>query len=282
MHTYTSAAKSLEGYADGGAAGNANEMSTVVSLGMAQSASSAGGRACKRERKRVGGNGIFGCVSNKKRKRVLAKIAKEKEQAKVERGSDLTAHDGDSAKDAQLRLEKQQPRCDNLRSDSISILNERVGYILGTLHEMWIGYMHQLISPIKESAADATETTSMNTSTKSQSPKISVDLRQQISVTLAAAEHVGMPATIVQCPSRLHLVNVRCVVVNETKETWNIAITKKKGSSKNGKTNKEEAASAPSTSWKFVMVPKRGTAMEVDLAWGVPSACACITVRLET
>lgn len=231
----------------------------VVSLGMAQVPSSG-----KRERKRVGGNGIFGCVSNRKRKRILRQIREK--QSKRNGDSDLKIHDGDgevaSAQEEQPQNEKQVTPTDT---------EERVGTIIGTLHEMWVNYMHQLLSRIKEANNVA------STSTNDSPSLTTLADHKQISMVLATAEHVGMPATIVECPSRRHLTSLRCIVVNETKETWKIAMIIVRNKNKDGKPKEKggteknvvgKASAMSSHLWKIVMVPKRGTVLNVDLPWG--------------
>jgi len=262
----------------------------VVGLGMAQVASSG-----KRERKRVGGNGIFGSVSNKKRKKILRQIREKQSKKNVD--LDLKIHDGDG--EVASSAQEEQPKNKKVDDGTPTDTEATVGSIIETLHEMWVNYMHQLLSPIKEANNIATTSTD-------DSPSLTLTLEdhKQISIVLATAEHVGMPATIVECPSRRHLTQVRCIVVNETKETWKIAMIIVKNKKKDGKPKEKgeseknvggKTSSAPSSHlWKIVMVPKRGTVLDVDLPWGgstvskisdtVPGQLknTYITVRLET
>mmetsp|Transcript_1261 Transcript_1261/g.2273 ORF Transcript_1261/g.2273 Transcript_1261/m.2273 type:complete len:409 (+) Transcript_1261:254-1480(+) len=262
----------------------------VVGLGMAQVASSG-----KRERKRVGGNGIFGSVSNKKRKKILRQIREKQSKKNVD--LDLKIHDGDG--EVASSAQEEQPKNKKVDDGTPTDTEATVGSIIETLHEMWVNYMHQLLSPIKEANNIATTSTD-------DSPSLTLTLEdhKQISIVLATAEHVGMPATIVECPSRRHLTQVRCIVVNETKETWKIAMIIVKNKKKDGKPKEKgeseknvdgKTSSAPSSHlWKIVMVPKRGTVLDVDLPWGgsfvskddstVPEQLknTYITVRLET
>jgi hypothetical protein len=55
------------------------------------------------------------------------------------------------------------------------------------------------------------------------------------------------------------------VVVNETRETWKVAMITKKG--KKAQNVVYGTSKVLSKLWTMVMVPKRGTALEVDLPW---------------
>lgn len=195
----------------------------------AASSASAGGGG--RERRRAAGCGAFGSVSNKKRKKLLScrSMPEKKATGGVGEG------DGPASE---------------------SRIEERVGAVVATLREKWIEYARGLLSPVAGTNGERT------------------------AAVLAAAEHVGMPATVARCPSRRHLVASRCVVVNETRETWTIATLlprKQKGKKKevNERNNKEErggpekgGSAPPRHRWSILMVPKRGTTLEVEVPLG--------------
>lgn len=283
VHRHGSASKSLDK-----GDGEAKAMG-VVGLGMAQAASSG-----KRERKRVGGNGIFGSISNKKRKKTLQYTLEK--QSKQDEDSELKIHDGDAGQklDATTQSENLDQHKQLQGVSTPADIQGQVGTVIEKMHGMWVDYMHQLLSPIKKG----------NVSTSKDSSSLSLADRKQLSFLLATAEHVGMPATFLECPLRRHLLNSRCIVVNETKETWKVAIvSKRKDNTKDAKlkekneivdkSNHEKYASTksstpPTPSWKIVMVPKRGTVLEVGLQWDGDNAMTShqlksyITLRLET
>ena len=194
----------------------------------------------------------------------------------VERKSDYDAS-GQEAEQQQLRQHRHQPRiekgdveCRNSHVDSGAALDdgaaldgvrEKVSHVIETLHEMWGKYIRQLVSIALRDPIDDGIATSRGTAA-------SLDAARRAggaSLLLAASEHVGMPATIVECPSRRHLIDRRCVVVDETKETWKVATIA--GKNKTNKNADDGTSKEPSKSWTIVMVPKRGTALEVDLPW---------------
>ena len=284
----------------------------------------------KRVRKRVGGNGIFGSISNKKRKKLLNQISLEKQQKQQQQHSkgktvdscELQIHDGEEKPANPLLNNEEQSKSGikpeiinkkEVKSNTINTaqVHEKVGSIVETLHKMWLSYIKQLLSTIKHIAT--------SDSSQMESSQLSVHDYKQISFLLATAEHVGMPATIVECPSRRHLVHCRCVIVNETKETYSIAMIKSKSNKKQDKKKSDEkqvGASEVSTkagsdslkkdandkstvnkysyTWKTVLVPKHGTVLDIDLPRiddntvsasnndGDDEASQSITVRLQT
>ena len=263
----------------------------MLSLGMAAQVAAAASSSGKRERKRVGGNGVFGSISNKKRKKILRQILEKQSK----RNSELKANDVVAEEDAASSQEKQSQtekvKCKEYQSGAtLTDTHVKVGTIIKTLHEMWINYMHQLLSPIKEANYNSTLATM-------DSPLLALENRKGISLLLTTAEHVGMPATIVDCPSRRHLIRARCMVVNETKETWTVAmimagkqnanLAKEKSEKLHKVGSSNNTQKIQSHSWKIVLVPKRGTVLEVDLQWPDGSAQigtgkSYVTVRLET
>lgn len=284
---------------------------TTTMMHVVASTTATGG---KRRRKRVGGNGTFGSISNKRRKRVLYRISmemKQREESDRERESlelairDVECKSGDDAsgqeaEQQQLRQHRHQPRiemgdveCRNSHVDSGAALDgvrEKVSHVIETLHEMWGKYIRQLVSIAMRDPIDDGITTS-------RVPAASLDAARRggrASLLLAASEHVGMPATIVECPSRRHLIDCRCVVVDETKETWTVATIAKTKSKQNKRVDDDGTSKeVPSKSWRIIMVPKRGTALAVDLPWYDASVStnrdataskqkmSIITVRLE-
>jgi hypothetical protein len=207
---------------------------------------------------------------------------------------------GQEAEQQQLRQHRHQPRiemgdveCRNSHVDSGAALDgvrEKVSHVIETLHEMWGKYIRQLVSIAMRDPIDDGITTS-------RVPAASLDAARRggrASLLLAASEHVGMPATIVECPSRRHLIDCRCVVVDETKETWTVATIAKTKSKQNKRVDDDGTSKeVPSKSWRIIMVPKRGTALAVDLPWYDASVStnrdataskqkmSIITVRLE-
>ncbi|KAL9186864.1 hypothetical protein ACHAXT_010584 [Thalassiosira profunda] len=139
-------------------------------VGMGAQAAAGG----KRARRRAGGNGMFGCISNKKRKKLLRRVREE--QSKNRNG------------------EAALPKSGNASSEDVQ---QKTSDIIATLHDMWTEYMQQLLKATSSPPSDADSATS------------SPEVRRKTAHTLATAEHVGMPATIVDCPSRRHLVHAR-------------------------------------------------------------------------
>jgi len=254
----------------------------------------------KRVRKRVGGNGIFGSISNKKRKKLLNQISLDKQQKQLLQSKGTTVdscklqiHDGEEKPTNPLLNNEEQSKSGikpeinkkEVKSNTINTaqVHEKVGSIVETLHKMWLSYIKQLLSTIKH--------TVRSDSSQLESSQLSVHDYKQISFLLATAEHVGMPAIIVECPSRRHLVHCRCVIVNETKETYRIAMIKSKSNKKQDKKKSDEkqvgvsevstkagrdsqkkdsndkctANNKPSHNWKIVLVPKHGTVLDIDL-----------------
>jgi hypothetical protein len=81
----------------GGGAKARQDLRSLRSMATMHVASSAGG---KRRRMRVGGNGTFGSISNKRRKRILNRILIEKrhESDRTSKSRDITIHDGGERK----------------------------------------------------------------------------------------------------------------------------------------------------------------------------------------
>ena len=196
-----------------------------------------------------------------------------------------------------------------------SNIQENVSSVIKELNKMWIRYIHQLRrSSFQNGHVSSLHPSTTTANTTTATPLLALDQRKQLSHVLATCEHVGMAVTIKKCPSRRHLVCRRCIVVQETKETWSMAmlVSKKKKGKKNnddGKDNecimvKEESESisevaqpSPSlslssehssnTSWKIIMVPKRGTVLEVTVTWEDDLSVKneqeeYVTVHLET
>ena len=196
-----------------------------------------GARSSSRKRKRVGGNGVFGCKSHRQRKRVLGKI---KEESK--------------SRDTITKPHEE--------------LDDDVGSIVETLHKMWNNYIQQILSKLKEKSKLAAS--------------ISLEVRTEIAAILATCEHIGMSATIVACPSRRHLENERCVILNETNETFKIAIIKSRPKSSKVTQTKVEVTetSKKSLQWRVLIVPKHRTSLDISVSWS--SASDRITVRLAS
>ncbi len=203
-------------------------------------------RSNKRKRKRVGGNGVFGCKSHRQRKKAVGKVIEEAKS-------------------------KESTSTPTTRE-----MNDTVGNIVETLHNMWINYMQQHLSPLIKNKKNITGASS----------SIPLEARKQLATILATSEHVGMAATIVACPSRRHLVSKRCIVLDESKETFKIAIMKSRpeqAQKKSEKSSNDEGVSkiAKSYEWNVVMIPKHGTSLDVSVPL-LPSARDRVVVRLET
>ena len=196
-------------------------------------------RSSKRKRKRIGGNGVFGCKSHRQRKKALNKAIEEIQSNQS--AATPTAHE----------------------------LDDEVGNNVETLHTMWINYIQQILSPfIQKNAAS-----------------IPVERRKEVSTAVATSEHVGMAATIVACPSRRHLASKRCIVLDETMDTFKIAIMKRRPEEAQKKsTETNDGADAKGVTklyqWKVVMIPKHGTSLDVSVP--LSSATDRIVVRLDT
>ncbi|KAL3808081.1 hypothetical protein ACHAXA_006843 [Cyclostephanos tholiformis] len=262
--------------------------------GWSSSSSCSGG---KRRRMRAGGNGFFGSISNKRRKRTMSldvTLSIRERRASYERhacaktmpdtaeipcGGECENDDVELERNTNKRRHRRRRRRGKPRHDNevdrecedsrpnVDIapdggVRDGIGAVIENLHAMWTDYIRRLVS------------TSMTGYTRDVAVHRDIlpcsnasNYRRGISRLLAVSEHVGMPATIVECPSRRHMIDRRCVVVDETRETWKVAtIVNKRGGG-----CKKDADDATSRSllksWKIVMIPKRGTAFEVDLPW---------------
>ena len=313
--------------------------------------SSSSGISSKRVRKRVGGNGIFGCISNKRRKKIMNKSILTPRGKKKDEYSDhhdeLNIRDGNiqqklpiiptqsspeqqtttqQASAAQVlvvqpsshEVVQRQSSKDEIIADTGGNnmereVQEKVGSVIETLHAMWLNYIRALCqssslipSSSKSSTTTTLHTTNVNTAARTDTKTtnihtslLSLDQRKQLSYLLATSEHVGMAVTIAQCPSRRHLVRQRSVVIQETNETWTMALlVPKKRKKQKKKSMKHAGVSKPNevvesidtiavvvevvpptpppssseqdstnTAWKIVMVPKRGTVLDVTLPW---------------
>jgi len=253
--------------------------------------------ACgKRQRKRVGGNGIFGSISNKRRKRILKNREALLQKVEVERVNEeirrtknrdesreqqtigspgnvkLDAMLGEDIKQQQRNAQQQQ------QQQQHQLQQQQMGSFIETIHTKWSIYITQLLTMTMKNDNTNKDITFITTSTA---------VNERISYLLAKSEHVGMAVTIVNCNSRRHLLNSRCIVIDETKEMWKMSILvatkKKKKKRKNHKeeeikcnvnnSSKEEKVhnnhGIMSTSWSIIMVPKRGTTLEINVPWNV-------------
>lgn len=290
VHTHASSSSGI-GALDNSGGGTGREGASGVAgnveSGLARLGTSRNVKGGKRERKRVGGIGVFGCVSNKKRKKVLARM--QSGAMRCDRDTDGSECNNDKSsvvKDI------------SLPSTSVdeSKVQEKMTYVIETLHKMWIDYMEQLLSPVIENIQFPSHFKSPESKTSQASSlaqtadttvegKLTLQHRQHISVLLAQAEHVGMPATIVACSSRRHLVPTRCVIVDESKEMWQIARITRISSCPKRKVGSEQALDDKGkanldTRWKILHVPKRGSTLEVKIPLG--SKGDFVTVRMET
>jgi hypothetical protein len=244
---------------------------------------------------RMGGNGIFGSISNKRRKRLLSndtstgKIKRRMVLSEMQVGGkkcgleiprDGVCDSGHVAPEryADRRRLEHEPRIDdestvkyenshaNIAISSDEEIQTRVGAVIESLHEMWTDYIRRLLISTATNGETGDVVIAKNRDMASSQHHSNVsNYRRGISHLLARSEHVGMPATIVYCPSRRHLIDTRCVVVDETRETWKVAMMVKGGGGRKNDADDKTTSKSPTKSWKIVMVPKRGTAMEVDV-----------------
>lgn len=136
----------------------------------------------KRERKRVGGNGMFGSLSKRKRKKILKRNALHKSPEKS------FAEPNDEIID-EIRQTK-------MISSSTQSTAGDINKVIESIHKMWIEYMAKLLLHVKP----VTKCAESNKAPPKSSMK--PQIHQQIAALLLEAEHVGMAATIIQCPSR--------------------------------------------------------------------------------
>lgn len=255
----------------------------------------------KRDRKRVGGNGMFGSLSRRKRNKILrGKLAlpcrQDSSYAKLNREcSDhevAIAHDEDHI--------SLQNICDS-SSTARTHQEEDFSAIVENLNSMWINYMSQLMLQIKPQAPISGKPMNFKYDKASMhDPHLTPQLRRQLTSLLIDAEHAGMSVTIVQCLSQRHLAQRRGVVVNETVNTWRVAMAKmgkRCNQNRNLPTDSPSAGDpverlgpkSPSRHWKIVMIPKHGTVFDVNMPWFEDSSCKLtfqskmtLTIRLET
>ena len=246
-------------------------------------ASSVSGK--KRGRKRVGGNGMFGSLSKRKRKKIL--LGKHNKSTQLNRREDSDANG------------KREPTTDDkTRTDEAALPNsieDDIRNTIETLHNMWMNYMSELVATSVPSSTNKSIKTS-DDKTSIHPVSMTPQLRRQMSMLLVDAEHTGMAATIVECPSRRHLEQLRCVVVNETESTWRVAtlmLDKKSRRKKGSPTAAPTAASidhqpeSTSRCWNIIMIPKHGTILNVSVLLQASSSspsqnASTLSVRIET
>ena len=207
---------------------------------------------CSRKRKRAGRGGIFGSVSNKKRKKIMRlanvfdddtgrKRVKNTTKAKscgANIGPDV-ANDKSSGGRAPGRVQSQsEGSCAVHKHDP-----KETTEVINNINLMWTEYFRQL-------------TTSLDAGDGVESDSKALHKNRHLSKMLATSEKIGMAVTIIECPSRLNLVGKRGVVVNESAEMWKLAFINKTSKAGN------RPASSP---WDFMRVPKRGTVFRVDI-----------------
>ena len=226
----------------------------------------------KRERKRVGGNGMFGSLSGTKRKKILKR---RRAGDVMDLQSEALSGDSNGAK----------------QTESPSVNDQsQINKVIETIHNMWAGYISELLADTKPESATSTDQ-KPKTNKPSSNPLITLQIKRQMALLLIEAEHVGMAATIVECPSRRDLMHHRCVVVNETVNTYKVAMLmdgrNKMKKKKNAGQNDVSGATTqtPCREWKVVMIPKRGTVLEVTVP--LPKGThydgtASVSVQLET
>jgi hypothetical protein len=230
----------------------------------------------KRERKRVGGNGMFGSLSKRKRKKTI-----QTNRCKSTALDLQDATDQCDAKETAVRISSQS--------------KENINKVIVSLQEMWLDYISRLLQHhIKPDASISAHGTNTKSNKLVLRQPITLHMRRQISLLLLEAEHVGMAATIMECPSRRNLVHYRCLVINETVNTWSVALFKSVKKSKrqykkqsNSTDNENEDDDKPQL--EVVMIPKRGTELEINVPLHYSSdrsiqqnQAAFVSVRLKT
>jgi hypothetical protein len=244
----------------------------------------------------VGGNGIFGSISNKRRKKILKqkqqasfqKIIEEDRSNEVQKQTicvpgniKMDATTGEDANQQQRNAQQQQQQ--HTQQQHQQLQQQQMSSVIETIHKKWSNYITLLLKmTMKNNNTNKDITTTTPSSTA---------INERISYLLATSEHVGMAVTIVKCNSRRHLLNSRCIIINETKETWKMAmlVVAAKKMKKKRKNYKEEAIKcnvdnsnkdkehnqgiimSTTPSWSIVMVPKRGTTLEVNVPWNESS-----------
>jgi hypothetical protein len=165
---------------------HASSMTTVAST------SSSSGISSKRVRKRAGGNGIFGCISNKRRKKILKETILAPRGKKKDEHSDhrdeLNIRDGKiqqklpiistqsspeqqtttqpSAQEVVQRLSSMDEIIADTGGNNMEReFQEKVGSVIETIHTMWISYIRALcsFSNLMPSSSKFSTTTTLNT-----------------------------------------------------------------------------------------------------------------------
>lgn len=224
----------------------------------------------KRERKRVGGNGLFGSLSGTKRKKILKRCA-----GAVSNNLQCDVFDG-TAIDESNRSTSPTPSAKP---------QEDINKVIETMHNMWIEYITELMLHVEPPNSNSTEKKSKSNNQADQSMTIS--FKRQIASLTIEAEHVGMAATIIECPSRRFLINRRCVIVKETVNTYKAAMLVNKSRTKKEKIEahyEEDADDSSPCTWNAVVIPKRRTVLEVEvpLLKNMMKDTTSVLVRLET
>jgi len=209
----------------------------------------------RRKRMRgAGRRGIFGSVSNKKRKKLM-RLANavdydtgRKRMVKdtgMDKSYGANFDPDDVAKDESLNRRgpgrvqsKSEATCAVHKHDPKETTKE----VINNINLMWTEYFRKL-------------TASLDAVDEIESDLAALDKDRQLSKMLATSEKIGMAVTIIECPSRQNLIERRGVVVNETGEMWKLALL--------NQTFKTEHHA--SSSWAFLRVPKRGTVFRVDI-----------------
>lgn len=200
-----------------------------------------------RRKRTRGRGGIFGSVSNKKRKKLIRlanvvddDIGRKRLTKGVRMSKSYDANiDPDVANDEGLNV-KGPGRVKSKSGDLKETTEEAINHI----NMMWTEYFGEL-------------TASLDGGGKVERDSSALDNNRRLSKMLATSEKIGMAVTIIECPSRQNLVERRGVVVNETVEMWKIAFW--------NRTSKTEEERHAGSSWAFVRVPKRGTVFRVDV-----------------
>ncbi|KAL7515529.1 hypothetical protein ACHAXN_013472 [Cyclotella atomus] len=243
----------------------------------------AAGAGRRRVRRRVGGNGMFGSFSGRKRKKIIRNSSSKCELSAQSDG--VVSNDGAANEDQVIALSSSAAPAAAAAAGIQSKENE----VIETMHKMWTDYIIELLRHIKPEVSPSAEKKAKTKESTNQS--ITTQTKRQIASLLIEAEHAGMAVTIVKCPSRRDLMHHRGVVMNETKNTYNIAIlmskrrtTEKTGPSDDKTANESKKANLPSRTWKVVMIPKRGTVLETNVPFqsALNRNATHVSIRLET
>lgn len=183
-------------------------------------------RSSKRKRKRVGGNGVFGCKSHRQRKKVLGKAI---EQIKSSQSAATpTTHE----------------------------LDDEVGNIVESLHKMWIDYIQQILSPLIQKKNSAAASIPLETR-KEVSTALATSEHVGMAATIVSCpsrRHLASKRCIVLDET---MDTLKIAIMKKRPEE-----AQKKATETNDGSG---AKRAKLYQWKVVLIPKQGTSLDVSV-----------------